>query len=71
MAMAMQGHVGWGGAGRGEARGKRGAQVEGTNGAPMIGLFCAVDTREMHVLIFKNSDSESENPWHVHVRSVA
>ena len=49
MAMAMQGHVGWGGAGRGEARGKRGARVEGANGTPMIGPFCAVDTREKEI----------------------
>ena len=44
MARAMRGHAGRGGAGWGKARGKR--------GAPMIGSFCAVDTRKMHVLVF-------------------
>ena len=74
MARVMRGHVGWGGAGRGgagwggvgwggvgwdKAQGKRGGVVKGANGTPMIGLFCAVDTCEMHMLVFKNSENLS------------
>ena len=61
-----------GGAGQGGAKreGSEGGTVEGANGAPMIGPFCAVDTHEkeihvkgntheMHMLIFKNSENLS------------
>ena len=52
----MQGRAGRGGVKR---EGSRGGTVEGANGSLMISLFCAMDTREMHMLIFKNSENPS------------